>query len=149
MVVARRTLTGLGGGVADPREVGGNMGLHEAALTRGIIGAAIEVHRHLGPGLLESTYKACLLHELRLQGLSVVSEVKVDVDYKGLVVPGGYRMAMVVDDRVVVELKAVERLMQVHEPQLLTYLRWSRCRVGLLINFHVRHLKDGLIRRVL
>ena len=122
--------------------------LHEA-LTREIIGAAIEVHRILGPGLLESAYKICLSQEFRLRGLRFRTEVDLPVDYKGVVLDCGYRMDFVVEDAVVLENKSVEKLAPVSEAQLITYLKLSRLRVGLLINFNVPVLKDGIIRRVL
>jgi GxxExxY protein len=118
-------------------------------LTKEIIGAAIEVHRALGPGLLESAYRACLCEELRLRGLQFGTEVKLPVMYKGIVVDVGYRMDVVVEDRVVLELKAVEKVTRIYEAQLLTHLRLSGHRVGLLINFNVPVLKDGITRRIL
>jgi GxxExxY protein len=118
-------------------------------LTRAIIGAAIEVHKHLGPGLLESAYEECLRHELTLRGVSFRYQVELPVVYKGLELDCGYRMDLVVEDTVVVELKSVEETHPVHEAQLLTYLRLSGKTIGLLINFNVPILKDGMIRRVL
>jgi GxxExxY protein len=118
-------------------------------LTEAIIGAAMEVHRALGPGLLESAYEKCLCHELKLRGFAVGSEVELPVTYKGLTLNCGYRLDLVVEDSVIVELKAVEQTLPVHEAQLLTYLRLSGKRVGLLINFNVPVLKDGITRRVL
>lgn len=118
-------------------------------LTEQIIGAAIEVHRTLGPGLLESTYAACLAHELTARGLDVAREVALPVLYKATRIDAGFRIDMVVAQAVVVELKAVEKLLPIHEAQLHTYLRLSGLRVGLLINFNVRVLEDGLVRRVL
>jgi GxxExxY protein len=122
--------------------------LEDEAVTNVIIGSAIEVHRHLGPGLLESAYRRCLVHELLLRDMQVASEVSLDVVYKGLVVPGSYRMDLLVADRVVVEIKAVDQTTPLHEAQLLTYLRLSGCRAGLLLNFKVNRLKDGITRRV-
>ena len=122
--------------------------LHEE-LTREIIGSAIEVHRWLGPGLLESAYRFCLCEELRLRGLGVRAEVELPVNYKGVLLSCGYRMDVLVEETIVLELKAVERMTPVFEAQLLTYLRLSGHRVGLLINFNVPVLKDGITRRVL
>jgi GxxExxY protein len=125
------------------------LALIEETLTQQIIGAAIEVHRHLGPGLLESAYQTCLAHELTLRGIPFESEVPLPLSYKGSQVECGYRLDLLVDGKVVVELKAVDALLPVHEAQLMTYLRLSGCRVGLLINWHVPVLKDGVKRRVL
>jgi GxxExxY protein len=119
-------------------------------LTGEIIGAAIEVHRQLGPGLLESAYEECLCHELRLRKLEFQRQVPLPVQYKGVNLDCGYRIDLLVAEQVVVELKSVETLAPVHEAQLLTYLRLSRKRVGLLINFGAPALKrGGIIRRVL
>jgi GxxExxY protein len=118
-------------------------------LTEAIIGAAIEVHRALGPGLLESAYEECLKHELRGRGISFLSQVEVPVVYKGLALECGYKIDLLVEDTVVVELKSVEQSHPVHEAQLMTYLRLSGKRVGLLINFNVEVLKHGIVRRVL
>lgn len=123
--------------------------LHDEAITESIIGAAIEVHRHLGPGLLESAYRHCLVHELRLRGLTAAAEVPIDLEYKGLRVPASYRLDLLVADRVVVEVKAVDQVTPVHEAQLLTYLRLSGHKAGLLLNFKVKLLRDGITRRVL
>jgi GxxExxY protein len=121
----------------------------ERDLTQQVIGAAIEVHRHLGPGLLEAVYQACLAKELALRGITFESERPLQVAYKGMQVECGYRLDFLVEDKVVVELKAVDALLPVHEAQLLTYLRITGCRVGLLINFNVATLVDGMRRRVL
>ncbi len=121
--------------------------LHEE-LSREIIGAAIEVHRCLGPGLLESAYRVCQCQELTLRGLRFRTEVDLPVNYKGVLLSCGYRMDIVVDEAIVLELKAVERVTPVFEAQLLTYLRLSGHRVGLLINFNVPVLKDGITRRI-
>lgn len=123
--------------------------LQHQELTERIIGAAIEVHRVLGPGLLESAYEECLRHELDLRGIRWQREVWVAVNYKGHVVPEAYRIDLIIEDCVVLELKAVEQLLPVHEAQLLTYLKLTGKRVGLLINFCVPALKNGIIRRVL
>ncbi|MFQ6101512.1 MAG: GxxExxY protein [Anaerolineae bacterium] len=122
---------------------------YEKELTGRIIGAAIEVHRALGPGLLESAYQACLAQELSLRGLPFEREMPLPIDYKGLQLDCGYRLDFLVAGKVVVELKAVERIHPIHEAQLLTYLKLTGCRVGLLINFNVPVLKNGIKRMVL
>ncbi len=118
------------------------------SITRQIIGAAIEVHRCLGPGLLESAYEACLAYELRQIGLKVEQQKPLPITYKDVKLDCGYRLDLVVEDSVVVEVKAVERLAPIHDAQLLSYLRIAEKRVGLIINFHVRVLKNGLKRIV-
>jgi GxxExxY protein len=123
--------------------------LYEKELTEQIIGAAIEVHRELGPGLLESAYHACLAREFSLQGLSFEQQEVLPVEYKSEQVDCGYRLDFVVAGKVVVELKAVDALRKVHEAQLLTYLKLIGCKVGLLINFNVPVLKNGIKRMVL
>ena len=115
-------------------------------ITERIIGAAIEVHRTLGPGLLESTYLACLVHELKQRGIEVEREKPLPVVYKGVTLDCGYRIDLLVQHTVIVELKAVEELAPIHEAQLLSYLKLSGCRVGLLINFNVRQLTQGIKR---
>lgn len=112
-----------------------------------IIAAAIEVHRFLGPGCLEHADQKCLEHELQLRGVRFVVQRKLPLVYKGMKVPAGYRIDVWVDQRVIVELKAVDNLAPVHHAQLLTYLRLTECQLGLLINFNVPVLKDG-VRRV-
>ena len=116
--------------------------------TSPIIGAAIEVHRQLGPGLLESAYEQCLGHELHLHGLSFKCQVDLPVSYKGLRLDCGYKIDLIVSDQVIVELKSVERIVPIHEAQLLTYLKLSGKTVGLLINFNTPLLTRGIIRRV-
>ncbi len=125
------------------------MSLYEKELTGQIIGAAIEVHRELGPGLLESAYQTCLAQELKLRNLKFEKEKPLPVSYKGCQLDCGYRLDFLVEGKVVVELKAVEAIQPVHEAQLLTYLKLTGFRVGLLINFNVPVLKKGIIRRVL
>ena len=122
--------------------------MNENRLTEEIIGAAIEVHRAPGPGLLESIYEECLAIELELRGLGFERQRPVQIAYKGRRVAGDLRIDLLVDHKVVAELKAVERLLPVHEAQLLTYLRLSNMKVGLLINFNVPILKDGIKRMV-
>jgi GxxExxY protein len=121
----------------------------EEQLTEQIIAAAIEVHRELGPGLLESVYEECLCHELSRRGMSFQRQAHLPVLFKGARLDAGLRLDLVVEDRVVVEVKAMERSLPLHEAQLLTYLKLSGKRVGLLVNFNVSVLKDGIVRRVL
>ena len=121
----------------------------ERTLTREIISAAIDVHRALGPGLLESAYQACLSRELDLHKLRFRQQVELPLVYKDVKLDCGYRIDFIVEEKVVVELKAVEGLLPVHQAQLLTYLRLSGLRIGLLINCNVPVLKDGIRRRVL
>jgi GxxExxY protein len=123
--------------------------LLHSELTGEIIGAAIEVHRELGPGLLESAYHFCMCRELFLRGISFATEVALPVDYKGIHLDCGYRMDLVVDNKIAVELKSVEKIAPIHESQLLSYLRLSHMQVGLLINFNVKVLRQGIVRRVL
>ncbi|HDJ29825.1 MAG TPA: GxxExxY protein [Candidatus Acetothermia bacterium] len=118
-------------------------------ITETIIGAAIEVHRALGPGLLESVYEECLCRELSLRGIPFERQRSLPVEYKGLRLDCGYRLDLLVADTVVVEIKAVESLLPIHEAQLLTYLRLGGWKVGLLINFNVAVLRQGIRRRVL
>jgi GxxExxY protein len=118
-------------------------------LTREIIGAAIEVHRQLGPGMLESAYEECLSYELAGRGLSVVRQKPVPVIYKEVKLECGYRIDMLVNDTVVLELKSVDALAPIHEAQVLTYLRFAKKKIGLLINFNVTVLKCGIKRYVM
>ncbi|HVX65090.1 MAG TPA: GxxExxY protein [Bryobacteraceae bacterium] len=118
-------------------------------ITREVIGAAIEVHRALGPGLLESAYTSCLSRELAIRDIAFRREVPLPVCYKDLKLECGYRLDMLVGEEVVVEAKSVEAVLPIHEAQLLTYMRLGGWRVGLLINFNVPILKQGLRRRVL
>jgi GxxExxY protein len=113
-----------------------------------IIGAAIQVHSTLGPGLLESTYEACLKYEMEKRGLNVISQVGLPVIYDGMKIDLGYRLDLLVEDAVIVELKAVTTITPLHEAQLLSYLKLSGKRLGLLINFNVTLLKDGIKRRI-
>ena len=115
-------------------------------ITEAIIGAAIEVHRALGPGLLESAYAACLAYELRERGYKVLQEVPLPLVYKEIKLDCGYRLDLLVNDAVIVEVKSVERLAPVHEAQLLSYLKLADCKIGLLINFNVKMLKYGIKR---
>jgi GxxExxY protein len=117
-------------------------------LTRRIIGAAIEVHRVLGPGLLESVYETALCYELRNRGLEAHRQVLVPLRYKGLDLKTGIRLHIQVEQRVIVEVKSVEHLHEVHRAQLLTYLKLTNIRLGLLLNFNVKYLRDGMRRIV-
>ena len=126
-----------------------NSRLLQEELTGKIIGAAVEVHRELGPGLVESAYLACLCREFALRGIRYRSEVSLPVSYKGIRLDCGYRMDLVIESKVMVELKSADKLLPIHQAQLMTYLRLSGLRVGLLINFNVKLLPDGLVRRVL
>jgi GxxExxY protein len=118
-------------------------------ITREIIGCAIEVHKFLGPGLLESAYEECLAHELEVHGLRVQKQVPIPVVYKDVKLECGYRVDLLVEQRIVVELKSVEALGPIHEAIVLTYLRLSGRRLGLLINFNVTVLKDGIRRYIM
>ena len=117
-------------------------------ITYDIINCAIEVHRRLGPGLLESVYQKALVHELKLRNFEVESEVSIDVEYKGINVANGLRLDILIDGEVIVELKSVENVLPVHKKQLLTYLKLLDVQVGLLINFNVCQLREGITRIV-
>jgi GxxExxY protein len=117
-------------------------------ITEAIIGAAIDVHREIGPGLLESAYQACLAYELLDRGYRIEQQKPLPLIYKGVRLDCGYRLDFVVDDRVIVELKSVDDLSAVHEAQLLSYLKLSGLKIGLLINFNVKMLKYGIRRFV-
>jgi GxxExxY protein len=114
-----------------------------------IVDAAFKVHTALGPGLLESAYEACLAHELRKRGYDVVTQVLLPVVYDGQIIDAGYRLDLMVNDLVIMELKAAEKVLPIHEAQLLSYLKLSGKPIGLIINFNVQHLRDGITRRVL
>ena len=116
--------------------------------TEAIIGAAIEVHRHLGPGLLESTYEECLCEELSLRKITFKRQVALPVVYKGKKLDAGYRIDLLVNDEVVVELKAIDTIQPIHEAQTLTYMRLGDWQVGLILNFNVTVLKNGIKRLV-
>jgi GxxExxY protein len=122
---------------------------HVNVLTGKIIGAAIEVHRHLGPGLLESAYHQCLARELAIAGIPYKSKWPLPLEYKGIFLKRGYEMDLLVADRVIVEVKSITALAPIHEAQLLTYMRLTGVKVGLLMNFNEVVLKDGIRRRVL
>lgn len=125
------------------------MSIEFDGLSNAVIGCALEVHRELGPGLLESTYEQCLARELSLRAIPFALQVPMPVEYKGVKIDCDYRLDIVVDRMLILELKAAASLDPIHEAQLLTYLRLSGIRTGLLINFNVRLLKDGIKRLVL
>ncbi len=125
------------------------MGGHLNQLTESIIGAAMEVHRSLGPGLLESVYQECLCREFLVRGIPFERERALPLEYKGVRLECGYRLDMLVANAVVVEVKAIEAIAPVHEAQVLTYLRLGGWQVGLLINFNVAALRQGIRRKVL
>jgi GxxExxY protein len=117
-------------------------------ITGAVISAAMKVHTALGPGMLESVYERCLCHELTKQGFRAETQVWLPVFYDGVQIEGGYRIDLLVDDQVVVELKTVDHVLEIHKAQLLSYLKLSGKPVGLLINFNVAHLRDGIKRLV-
>lgn len=125
------------------------MAVPKNQISEKVIGAAIEVHRHLGPGLLESAYQQCLAHELSLRGLTFEREKALPVGYKGVSLDCGYRLDFLVGGLVVAELKAINALLSLHTAQVLTYLRLAGCKLGLLINWNVEVLRDGIKRVVL
>ena len=117
-------------------------------ITEKIINGAISVHRELGPGLLESAYGACLVYELASQNLKIERQKTLPLRYRGIQLDCGYRLDLLVEESIIVEIKAIEKLEPIHEAQLLSYLKLSKCPVGLLINFNVKVLKDGIRRLV-
>ena len=117
-------------------------------LSSKIIGAAIEVHKAIGPGLLESAYEQCICHELSLRGLSFKRQVPLSVSYKGISLDCGYRLDVVVEDVIILELKSCERIEPIHRAQLLTYLKLSGLNIGLLLNFNTTVMRDGIVRIV-
>jgi len=125
-----------------------NIPMTDNELTHEIIGAAIEVHKNLGPGLLESTYEECLCHELSQRGIPFERQKPVPVVYKGVKLDCGYRLDLLVADRVILELKSVEALAPIHDSIMITYLKLSEHRIGLLMNFNVQILKEGIKRLV-
>lgn len=118
----------------------------EEEIGHAIIGAALKVHSAVGPGLLESAYEACLVYELEKRELRARRQVLIPVRYEDLMIDNGYRVDLLTDDRVVVELKAVETILPVHRAQLLSYLRLGNLRLGYLLNFNVAHMRDGIVR---
>ena len=136
--------------MTEPRRHGGTeKTLKDSDLTELIIQSAIEVHRTLGPGLLESAYEECLCYEIYLRGVPLERQKALPLVYKGLKLDCGYRMDLVVAERVVVELKCVDKILPIHEAQVLTYLKLSGLQTGLILNFHTHVLKDGIKRLVL
>ena len=119
-----------------------------AHLTGRILHSALQVHQALGPGLLESTYRTCLLRAMERDGLAARSEVALPIEFQGVVIPSAYRADIVVDSQVIVELKSVERLLPIHEAQILTYMKLAKVRIGLLLNFNVRRLQHGIRRYI-
>jgi len=124
------------------------MEYHFEKLTQQVIAAAIEVHRALGPGLLESAYEHCLCHELSQRKIQYTRQVVLPLRYKGTMLDCGYRLDILIEDQVVIEMKTVEKILPVHKAQLLTYLRLLPAKVGLILNFHEARLKDGICRLV-
>jgi GxxExxY protein len=118
-------------------------------LSNRVIGCALEVHRNLGPGLLESTYEQCFAHELRVEGMPFKLQHPLPVEYKGLKLDCGYRVDLLIDNSLIVELKSVDSVLPIHQAQLLTYMKLSSIKIGLLMNFNVKYLKTGIIRMVL
>ena len=118
-------------------------------LSNRIIGCAIEVHRHLGPGLLESTYEQCLAHELKLNNIQFRIQHPLPVEYKGIKLDCGYRIDLLVDESIILELKSVEKLLPIHQAQLLTYMKLADIRIGFLMNFNVKYMRQGIKRMVL
>jgi GxxExxY protein len=118
-------------------------------LTKKILGAAIEVHKALGPGLFESVYEQCLSHEFKLRNISFERQLLVPVVYKGLKLECGYKLDLLVENTVILELKSIERILPVHEAQLITYLKLLNKQVGFIINFNVPVLKNGIVRKIL
>ena len=129
-------------------ELGAKRVLTPHGVSHHVVTAAMKVHTALGPGLLESAYGACLRYELHKIGLNVAAEVPLPLVYEGVKLDIGYRLDLLVEDAVIVEIKAVEAITKIHEAQILSYLKLSRKSLGLIINFNVRHLKDGIKRMV-
>ena len=119
------------------------------ALSNRVIGCAIEVHKNLGPGLLESTYEQCLAHELSVADIPFKLQFSLPVEYKGTKLDCGYRVDLFVDNSISVELKSIDRILPIHEAQLLTYMKLADVSIGLLMNFNVKYMKDGIKRMVL
>jgi GxxExxY protein len=123
--------------------------LVQSGLTGDICAAAIEVHKHLGPGLLESAYEQCLSYELTIRKIACRRQVEIPIRYKNINLDCGYRIDILVKDQIILELKSVSEVLPVHEAQLLTYLKLTNLKVGLLLNFNVPLMKNGIMRRVL
>jgi GxxExxY protein len=122
--------------------------VHTEEISRLVVDSALKVHSALGPGLLESAYRACLAHESEMRGLDVSQEKPLPIRYEGADISVGYRIDLLLNQKVIVKLKAVERLLPIHTGQVLSYLKLSGCKLGFLINFNVLHLKDGIKRVV-
>lgn len=118
-------------------------------LSNRVIGCAIEVHRNLGPGLLESTYENCLAHEFYIANIPFKLQHPLPVEYKGIKLDCGYRIDIMVDNRLIVETKSVDKILPIHQAQLLTYMKLTKISIGLLVNFNVKYLKNGIKRMVL
>jgi GxxExxY protein len=118
-------------------------------LSNRVIGCALEVHRHLGPGLLESTYEQCLAHELKMAGIPFKLQCPLPVQYKGIKADCGYRIDLLVHDHIIIELKSVDRVPPIHQAQILTYMKLSAIPIGLLLNFNVKYMKSEIKRMVL
>ena len=118
-------------------------------LSNKVIGCALEVHRNLGPGLLESTYEQCLAYEMKTAGMAFKLQHALPVEYKNIKLDCGYRIDMLVDNSIIIELKSVDKILPIHQAQLLTYMKLADISIGLLINFNVKYLKDGIKRMVL
>jgi len=118
----------------------------EDLLTQKVIGCAIEVHKNLGPGLLESTYESCLIYELQQTGLSIKSQIKLPINYKNTTIDAGYRLDILILNKLIIEIKTVEKLLPIHTAQLITYLKLSGIKTGLLINFNQVKLIEGIKR---
>ena len=118
-------------------------------LSSRVIGCAIEVHKNLGPGLLESTYEYCLAHELKISKVPFKLQHSLPVEYKGVKLDCGYRIDLLIGNKVIVELKSVDNILPIHQAQLLTYMKLSNISIGLLMNFNVKYMKDGIKRMVL
>jgi GxxExxY protein len=136
------------GAAKDAKEDAKGAKVTEEDIGRAIIGAAMKIHTVLGPGLLESTYETCLIYELEKQRIPVRSQVSVPIRYEDLRIENGYRLDLLADGRVVVELKAVPAILPVHRSQLLSYLRLGTYKLGYLLNFQVAHMRDGIVRLV-
>ncbi len=121
----------------------------ENEITEKIIGCAIEVHKQLGPGLLESAYEECLYYELLSNGLDVKKQLALPLVYKDIKLDAGYRIDLLVENKVIVEIKSVEAIAEIHKAQLMTYMKLSKIRIGLLLNFNVLRLKDGIVRWII
>jgi GxxExxY protein len=132
----------------DPGSFEGNPSPACNELTERILGRAIAVHRELGPGMLESTYRTCLVHALRAAGMTVIQEVPISIEFEGLLVESAYRADLIVENAVLIEVKSMEALLPVHQAQVLTYLKFLKVRVGLLLNFNVTSLRKGIRRYI-